>query len=201
MTAPETILATEGPSLHALMHRLSECPPDFLAQPLIAGQGQVHVAAVVSDVLRDLESEPLLPWAAQIFQPDDGRERNRLRATLIACWLLHDEWFRARQVFALPAYRFLSADLAEVAAVVDAPQWVSDVERREELVRLILQALALRPAGETIEYAQDRLTTLSTVVRYRVLEETRAAQQRAREIREAMQRKAAEEAAAKYTRE
>ena len=49
--------------------------------------------------------------------------------------------------------------------------------------------------------AQDRLTTISSVERKRVIEETRRAQERMRKIREAMQKKAAEESAAKASRE
>ncbi|MBP7601669.1 MAG: hypothetical protein KA750_09995, partial [Thermoflexales bacterium] len=61
--------------------------------------------------------------------------------------------------------------------------------------------LALRPAGESVAQAQDRLATLNTAERQRVIQAARAAEERARAVREAMARKAAEEAAAKYNRE
>jgi hypothetical protein len=64
-----------------------------------------------------------------------------------------------------------------------------------------LRALDLRPAGESVVQAQDRLTTLDSVERVRVIKEARAAEERARKIREEMARKAAEEAAAAYGRE
>ena len=82
-----------------------------------------------------------------------------------------------------------------------APQLVSDPDRREELARLCLRALGLLPAGETAAQAQDRLTTLSTAERQRVIREAREAERRAQKIREAMVKKAAEEAAAKYMRD
>ena len=85
--------------------------------------------------------------------------------------------------------------------LIQAPLFVSDPERREELARLALKALGLRPAGETGVEAQDRLTTVSSVERRRVILGTRNAQRRAAEIREAMRKKAAEEAAAKASRE
>jgi hypothetical protein len=78
---------------------------------------------------------------------------------------------------------------------------VSDPERREELVRLCLAALGLRPAGETEVQAQDRLTASSSVERERVVRATKTQLQHARQVREAMRRKAAEEAAAREIRE
>ncbi len=77
----------------------------------------------------------------------------------------------------------------------------SDPDRREELSRLCLRALNLRPAGETAAQAQDRLTTLNTVERQHVIAAARAAEERARQIREAMAKQAAEEAADKWSRE
>ena len=57
------------------------------------------------------------------------------------------------------------------------------------------------PAGETLAQAQDRLTTLNSAERARVMKAAQAAEQRARQIREELARKAAEESADKWTRE
>src|SRR5262249_19682672 len=166
--------------------------------------GVVDVAAVVSDLLRDLGGDLLTPEPAAVFQPPAGsarKHRNRLRAVLVAAWLLHDPWFRSRQQFAGQAAAFLNDGVAEVAGLMQAPHLVADPDRREELARLCLKGLGLRPAGESVAQAEDRLTTLSSVERQRVIREAQAAEKRARDIREAMARKAAEEAAAKYMRE
>ena len=64
-----------------------------------------------------------------------------------------------------------------------------------------LARLGFVPAGETPEQAADRLTAISGMERRRLLEASRAAEQRARQIREALARKAAEEAADKWSRE
>jgi hypothetical protein len=192
----------EGPPLEALTRRLAECPPEFLEAPFIARQGVVHVAAVVSDLVRDLGGAPLTPAEAAHFQGRDAaQDGNRLRAVLVAAWLLHDPWFRERARFAAVARTFLASEVAELSALVPAPRLVSDPDRREELVRLCLKTLGLRPAGESVAQAQDRLTTLSSLERQRVVLAARAAEERARAIREAMRRKAAEEAVARYTRE
>ncbi|HXG64290.1 MAG TPA: hypothetical protein VNO70_04225 [Blastocatellia bacterium] len=192
--------------LETLTHRLAECPADFLAEPRDrSGRGQVYVAAVVSDLLRDLGGSPLtrIEAAAFEFMPKGQAraDRARLRTILIASWLLHDPWFISQGRFARQAYYLLLNGLTELSSHVDPALFVSDPDRREELARVCLKGLGLRPAGETVSQAEDRLTTLDSVERARVVREARAAEERARQIREAMARKAAEEAAATYGRE
>jgi hypothetical protein len=190
----------EGPVLEALTHRLTECPADFLSEPRDKKSGSVHVDAVVYDLIRDLGGDPLTKDQLAAFEYKKG-SKNRLQVVLIACWLLHDGWFRYRGRYAEQAYRLLATGLDELATLVQAQQFVTDPDRREELARVCLRALDLRPAGESVEQAQDRLTTLDSVERVRVIKEARAAEERARKIREEMARKAAEEAAAAYGRE
>ena len=96
---------------------------------------------------------------------------------------------------------FLTQEIAALAPLAWADQWVADPERREELSRLALHALDLRPAGESLAQAQDRLNTVSSAERARVIAAARAAEARAQAVREAMAKKAAEEAAAKVARE
>ncbi len=191
----------EGPPLQRLTHRLGECPPEFLESPRVGNRDGIHVAAVVSDVVRDLGGGVLRREAAAPFEIDDERGLNRLRLILIASWLLHDDWFRERRDCALASYHFLVQGLNELATLVESPQFVRDADRREELARLCLRALDLRPQGETVPQATDRLNSLDSAARDRVIRESRAAQERARKIREEMARKAAEEAAAQYGRE
>ncbi len=192
----------EGPLLESLTRRLAECPAEFLAEPRIGKFGAVHVEAVVSDLLRDLGGAALTPEQAVAFQSKDAKKaRNRLSLVLIACWLLHDKWFRQEKQHAAQAHSFLSEGLTELAALLPAPQFASDADRREELVRLCLKQLGLRPGGESEAQALDRLATLNTAERQRVIRAAREAEERARAIREAMAKKAAEEAADKWTRE
>ncbi len=192
---------TEGPDLQALTHRLSECPADFLAEPMIGSRGVVDVAAVVSDLVRALGGTLLTAAELARFRGTSDLMARRLQITLIASWLLYDPWFRDQQRFAAQAMSLLSETFGEVAALVEPDAFVTDPDRREEFVRLCLRALGLRPAGESEAQAADRLNTLSSVERTRVVQETRAAQERVRQVREAMRKKAAEEAAAAYGRE
>ena len=76
-----------------------------------------------------------------------------------------------------------------------------DEERREELIRRATTALGLSLAGESPNEAADRLKQVDSVERRRVLVAAAARERRARQVREAMAKKAAEEAAAKVSRE
>jgi hypothetical protein len=188
--------------LESLTRRLAECPAEFLAEPRIGANGQVRVEAVVGDLLHDLGGPPLTLAQALAFQPRDPRQsRNWLSLVLVAAWLLHEPWFQEQGRFADAAADFLAGGLTQLAGLAQAPKFVLDPDRREELSRLCLTGLHLRPAGETAEQAADRLSTISSAERQAVMQAARQAEERARAVREAMEKKAAEEAAAQYSRE
>jgi len=193
-------MTEEGPDLASLVHRLSECPPEFLEEPRIGEAGRVVASAVVFDLLADLggtgEADVKLP-----FVTADRSDRNALRIVLVSCWLFHDDWFRARGGLALRAHGFLVEEPQILAHVVDAERFVTDPERREELVRHVLARCDLRPRGESEEQAVDRRTSLDSVERRKIIAATRKHEERAARVREELARKAAAEAAAKATRE
>lgn len=192
----------EGPQLDPLLHRLAECPPEFLLPPLIGGRGEIDVAAIVCDQFRDWSPESnFVPTSGQVTSlRAASAEHQRLMA--VATWLLHDDWFLARPALSSAAWDLLLSDsLQSLSKLVRADVIVNDADRREELTRVCLRALGLRPFGETEAQALDRLTTLDSVERDRVIRNTRSAEARTRQIREAMARKAAQEAAARYSPE
>ena len=191
----------EGPPLETLLRRLAETPEDFLAEPRIGTTGVIEVRAVVADLLRLGGNQPDPDQLATFAGEEVRSDRNRLAAVLIATWLLADEWSLAAKFPAPELLCILQDDLRELAGLVAAQKFVTEAERREELSRLVLARLGARPAGETPTQAQDRLTTLSSLERARVLKVSQVAAKRAREIREALARKAAEESADKWTRE
>lgn len=207
MFKEEGIHMKDGPQLESLLRRLTECPAEFLSDPVVGAAGVVDVAAVVSDLLSDLGGAPLTVNDAAslrlVMSTASPAEKNRLRVALITAWLLHDPCFRAYDIdnISIDVRKFLTSQIDELANAVSASRLVTDPDRREELARLILKALGMKPAGETDDQAQDRLKTVSSVERKRVVSQARAAEDRAKEIREAMRRKAAEESAAAYGRE
>lgn len=195
-----------GPPIELLTHRLSETPVEFLSPVLTSDACAVNLAAIVSDLVCELGGSTLSPSDAKPFESRDRGAVDELRLVLIACWMLHDSWFTERGTFAQAALRFLSGGLASTAKVVKPEKFVSDPDRREELARLCLAALDLLPAGESELQARDRLTTLSSVERLRVLADTRKLQQqqeaeRQRRIQQEMEQRRAAEAAPAWGRE
>ena len=190
----------EGPQLETLTRRLAETPEEFLAEPQAGGAGQVHTAAVVGDLLGMLGHEVRVGDLA-VYSSNDRRDRNRLGITLVLAWLLADEWFARTHPDMAGVFTVLGTTASELAEHIAAGKLVTDPDRREELARVALARLGMRPAGETIAQAQDRLMTLSSAERQRVMRAARAAEERARAIREALVRKAAKESADKYTRD
>jgi len=192
----------EGPQLEMLTHRLAECPPEFLLEPRREGAGAIDVAAIVADHLRRLLQGEVSDEALRCVNAVRGFGKNRQQLLAIVTWLLHDPWFLERPQLAPDQYRLLVADsLHQLSETVHPETMVADPDRREELVRVCLNALGFRPRGETLAQATDRLTTLDSVERERVMRKTRAAEARARRIREEMAKKAAQEAAARYSPE
>jgi hypothetical protein len=205
-------VTNEGPLLAQLTRRLAETPPEMLAEPAMADRPGVEVGAVAGDVLRALGLEQPDAWLVALHpQTDNKVVRNFLRVTLIASWLLADPWFRGRSA-GEKAQEWLRDGLSELAGLTGADAFVKDEERREELARLALRALGFTPHGETDAQAQDRLESISSIERKRVIEAARKAnaharllrareEERARQVREEMQRKAAAAAAATGSRE
>jgi hypothetical protein len=191
----------EGPILESLTRRLAETPEIFLAEPRIGQKGRAHVAAIVGDLLRMLEAPVQADALTAFVGSDPRRDRNRLGITLLFCWLFSDDWFRRTKIEAGNLLELLGNEANELAVQVAARKFVTDPDRREELARVALARLGFRPAGETLAQAQDRLSTLNSAERARVMKAAQAAEQRARQIREALMRKAAQESADKFTRE
>lgn len=198
-------LKSEGPYLEQLTHRLAECPPEFLQTPMAAGQGQVDLTAIACDLIRDLGGKvPTGEWANRFgakLKSVSPTESNRLRLILLACWILSDQWFRGKPQLGLVIPQVLAEGFDELAPVIKAESFVLSPDRREEFCRLCLALLSYRPAGESESHALDQLSALSSVERSKVVAEARRAHARAEEVRKAMAKKAAEEAAAKATRE
>ena len=192
-------LTREGPPLAALLHRVAETPKDFLAEPRIGAAGRVHVDAVVGDLLTAL-GVAVTQHDLQHFA-GNGPSRNAQAVTLLLSWLLADPWFATAAPTKAELLALLGDGASELAAATLARRFVDDPDRREELVRVTLAAIGARPVGESEAQAEDRLTSLSSAERTRVVDAARAAELRARQIREALRKKAAEESADKWTRE
>jgi hypothetical protein len=178
-------------------------PADFRAEPQGFPDGKTPVHAVVADLWETLCGDMPEDAFLRAFVPGKRSkiERNRLRWVLAACHLLWHRALREQSPSAKSLRKFLVQDLAEVAAVTPVDQLFEEEERREELVRRVVAALGLLLPGETAQEAEDRLTQVNSIERQRLLREAAEKEKRAREVREMMARRAAEEAAAKVSRE
>jgi hypothetical protein len=190
-----------GPPLELLVRRLAETPLDFFGQPALGEKPGVHTAAVVNDVLRRHGATALDPRLHELEAGRGRHEANRSRLAALAAWLLADDSLVALKRDPVAVLAAILETSGELASLVPASKVAENPERREEFARLVLARLSLRPAGETEPFARDRLTSLSAAERARVLSASRAAEQRARAIREALVKKAAEESADKWSRE
>jgi hypothetical protein len=189
----------EGPPLEILLRRLSETPHEFMQEPRIGSKGQVIVAALVNDCATYFGA-PVEAVTLARLNVSDPRQRSPLQLIMILTWLLRQPEFKN---FDLSSEQVQNAllNVPLALAPTNAGIYIDDAERREELSRTLLTHLDLRPEGESEKQAADRLMAISAAERKRLLRASRDAERRAREVREALARKAARESADKWTRE
>jgi hypothetical protein len=191
------------PPLAEWLRWVAERPPVLDAAPEGFPDGRVRVRAVVADLheaLFQTPAEESLLGVCAAGQPTRA-ERSRLGWILAASQVL---WHPAIRRAAPKRDRFVKLivqELPALAALVPPDRLGEDEERREELVRRVLRATQLSLPGERATDAEDRLRQVDSVERHRVIAAAAERERRAREVREAMARKAAEEAAAKVSRE
>lgn len=182
-----------GPPLEVLLHRLTSCPAELYEH---ASQSPRLITALVADYFRQSQAE-LDRAALQRLLPVNLGQESQWMPLIV--WLVSLPWFMSRsELQTRIAALFTNIKLKELAKLVKLEMLVNDPDRREELVRIVLAALDLRPEGETKEQALDRLNTLDSVERKRILLATLDAEKRAREVREAMARAKAQESASRY---
>lgn len=173
-----------------LTRRLADTPQDFLADP-----DTVAVPAVVSDLLLMAGGATLTAQEAARFE---GGKRKWRQLVLVTSWLLADPLLLTAGPKRL-LHWLTATNLAELAHLMNPAAFVQDPDRREELARLTLRALSITAHGETKEQAADRLSTVDSVQRQKVLRAAREAQKRAEQVRKAMEEQRAREAAARYS--
>lgn len=189
-----------GPPLELLLRRLIDTPPDFMDAPRMHKGGQVATAALVADLIALHGGRATLQDLAP-FMPGVDTDSNRLIVAAIATWWLSANELSPLQLERARLLAVLNEAVSELAGAAPAEHYVAEPDRREEFARVLLDRLGLLPEGETLAQAQDRLSSVSSLERRRLLEASRAAEARARAIREALARKAASESADKWTRE
>ncbi|WP_309069159.1 hypothetical protein, partial [Microbacterium sp.] len=152
-----------GPSVEELAARLSAAPRAFLPQP---GVPLPDVAAVARDVFEDTPDRGAAAVAAARLIAGHG-DRARTGA-LLGMWLFASPDLVGPLSAPLRtdrAARALQALALRLAGIRDPSAWVSDAERREEAVRLLLLWAGMLPAGESVADARTRFDLLDSVQR------------------------------------
>jgi hypothetical protein len=191
------------PPLSEWLRWIGEIPAAFRAEPEGFGEGRLRVRAVIADLFETLfgSAPPESLLGAFVATSSSGAERNRLGWVLAAAHVLWHPSMRGRLLPRAEVERFFVQELAALGAAAAVGSLDAEEERREELTRRALRACGLGLPGESGNDAEDRLRQVDSVERRRVLVAAAERERRAREVREAMARKAAEEAAAKVSRE
>lgn len=184
-----------GPTMHRLHQRLLAYPDS----PAPHGQ---DLLALIHDLVYLLSPEvtgaELAPLARLPQCQSKAIPASRPSTLTLMLWLLADTAFKEPVLSAAELVGLLcSADTLMAGSTPD----LQDEDEREELIRLTLSGLRLKPQDETDNQARDRLLMVSSSERVRVIAASRAAEERAEAIRQALAEKRAREAADKYTRE
>jgi len=188
----------EGPELIELLDRLMDCPKEFYSSDRLY-RSNTEIQALYSDLYFFLTEK--YPDEKMLKLIPSDRDENLARCASLCIYILFYEWFRNKNESAELFAMFLDSVLPAYSKAADADEFAGNPERREELVRLLLFHLGYFPKGETEKYSQNRLAALDSVERDKVISESRQVLKKVQALREAMARKAAEEAASKMTGE
>jgi hypothetical protein len=203
-----------GPPIEALIDRLISIPEDLITGTSgINNSGtEISLPALVNDLLIDNGGIPLndVETVKLLSEKKSGKAVSKTRQksnypalAAILCYIYEDRFFTEKKNSAESIKKFLLSDgLHELSnAVESAEEFINDPDRREEICRRALDALNYYPQGENEKNSADRLLTLDSVERKKILIKTIEAQKRAKDIHDAMMQKEAEEAASKMSRE
>jgi len=189
------------PPIEVFTRHLTQIPDVFLQSPLQGGHGKVAVWAVVADLLFDKRKKLLSESNYKHFSKPGARDKNYLKQVLVCCWLFHHPYLQQHDFDGNKILSFLKDGLKKLAKLVAAEQFVSDTDRREELVRLVFKLLEITVDGETPQQAEDRLKALDSVERDRIIRHTKKQREHARKVKAALEAQRAAEAASRYSRE
>lgn len=198
-----------GPPLQELIDHLILIPGEFTGKSDKSADtaARISIPAIVNDLLLDLGGVPLsdeeTPADFLSKKENKAETDNYLKLISILCYIYEYRFFIENKSGSEKIKSFLlSQRLIDLSrAVKSSDEFITDPERREEICRAVLDAAGYYPEGENEKNARDRLSTLDSVERKIILTRTAEAQKKARELREAMMRKEAEEAASKMSRE
>lgn len=193
-----------------LTKRLAEIPNIFLSQPKTSTskdseKNVINIKAVFNDLIYNLTHELLSVISLDFLElSNTDRNSNYLNLIGLICYVLNDQYFLDKNIKSKVIIDFIKSEkINKLSEIMSYNKFIIDSERREELVRLILFNFDILPQDESKNYFIDRLSTLDSVERNLVIAKGKEARERAKRIREELERKRREEeeAASKMSRE
>jgi hypothetical protein len=183
-----------GPSMPHLHHRMTSAPK---------GLWQTSEVEKLPALVHDLLYKHQPNFTADILDPfrKNPKQANWYAHALLLVYFYADTEFFKTPLDIDQLAKALQEKAKELHSIGDPQIYIEDVDHREEFIRLAMAAVNRYPQGETPEQAADRLISCSSIERNRVLQAAKEAEARAAKIREALARKAAQEAANKMSRE
>ena len=196
--------------IFSLINKLSNVPKIFFNLPQISNNREkrdktISIKSIFNDLIFNLTnnflSEESLKFLDLKYSPQNS---NYLNIIGLICYLLNDNFFKNKKLKSTQIINLLiNRKIQKLSELINFDKFVNDSDRREEIVRTILSELEILPSNETKNYFFDRLSTLDSVERYFVIEKGKEARERAKKIREEIERKRREEedSASKMSRE
>ncbi|RKS94173.1 hypothetical protein BC952_2043 [Flavobacterium limicola] len=185
-----------------LVTHLRKCPDIYLEPSSLIENEGLNSIALVCDTYRIVCNDFL---KKEFKKPSDFNLAyigdNHWRAIHISIWLLSHRNFINSALIEDKLYNFWFEELSEASLYVKFKEWISDDERAEEMVRLLLDCCEIIPDGENQDEAADKLSSLSSTDRQKVLKQSYEAHERIMNIKREMAEKKAREAANTYGRE
>lgn len=185
-----------------LVTYLRKCPDSFLKPSDFLSTDGVDSIALICDTYRMVSNDFLkkdfrIPTAVSLKPIDD----NHWRSIHIAVWLLSHSDFTNTPHIENQLFSFWFEELRKASVYVKYRDWITDDERAEEMVRLLLDCCKIIPYGENYDEAADKLSSINSADRHKVLKESYEAHERIMNIKREMAEKKAREAANTYGRE
>lgn len=189
-----------GPPLAHLLRRLEDTPVEFYTLPVNGAPDSMAVHALIADLCRTLGTPFNIKDINRLCVGRGVISDNTYRLMAVGTWFLSDT---SLTFLLTPSalYTVIEKSLAQLSYERNVEYYLFEEDGREEFVRAVLRDLGARPEGETIAQAEDRLSAVSSQARRVVMGEAAEGLARARQLRAALAKKAAEEAADKYMRE
>lgn len=185
-----------------LVTYLKKCPDIYLKPSTLIESEGLNSIALVCDTYRIVCNDF---FKKEFKKPSDFNlayiDDNHWRTIHISIWLLSHRNFINSAFIEEKLFNFWFEELSEASQYVKFKEWISDDERAEEMVRLLLHCCEIIPDGENYDEAADKLCSLSSADRQKVLKQSYEANERIMNIKREMAEKKAREAANTYGRE